>query len=201
MPDDDVHEMELRLLQHARDGDREARRALFERYREVAFRVAVRVVGHHDDALDVVQDSFIKAFDALASFQGDAAFKTWLMRIVNNRALDQIRSRRVRLAVSLDQGTDEARPASLPDHGEDRPLEQMDRRESAERIQMAMSRLPPAQQAVMALYVGGELTYGQIAEIVGVPVGTVMSRIFHARRQLHEMLPDLAGHDRSGSES
>jgi len=198
MADETVKETELRLVEQAAQGDRDARRALFEAYRDVAYRVAYRLLRNDADALDVVQDGFIKAFDALASFQRDAAFKTWLLRIVSNRALDLMRSRKVRLAAPLMPGHDTVAAPGGAATGGSRPLE---RRETAERIEQALAGLPPAQQAVMGLYVGGELTYGQIADIVGVPVGTVMSRIYHARRQLQEMLPDLARYGAGRSES
>lgn len=198
MADETVRESEVRLVEQAAEGDRDARKALFEAYRDVAYRVAYRLLRNDADALDVVQDGFIKAFDALATFQRDAAFKTWFLRIVNNRALDLMRSRRVRLAAPLEPGHDTVAAPGGTATGGSRPLEQ---REMAERIEQAMASLPPAQQAVMGLYGGGELTYGQIADIVGVPVGTVMSRIYHARRQLQEMLPDLVRYGAGRSES
>ena len=72
------------------------------------------------------------------------------------------------------------------------PADAMNRSELGERLHRAIESLPPDQRAVFALYASGEMTYGEIAEVVGVPLGTVMSRIYHARRKLHEMLPDLA---------
>lgn len=186
-----VDPLEVQLVQRAAEGDRDARRELFERHRESAFRVALRITGSRHDALDVVQDSFIKAFDGLEDFQRDAAFGTWLLRIVTNRALDHLRRQKVRLAVSLDaddQGV--GNTISRPD--DERPGEALERREQAERLRQAIDKLPPEQRAVFALYASGDVTYGQIAEIVGVPIGTVMSRLHHARRRLREMLADLA---------
>jgi RNA polymerase sigma-70 factor (ECF subfamily) len=110
-----------------------------------------------------------------------------LLRIVANRALDGLRARRVRLAKTLD---DEGQPPPVAeDEGVGRRLE---REELAERLRRAIDDLPPDQKATFSLHAAGELTYGQIAEILGVPVGTVMSRLFHARRRLHAALSDLA---------
>jgi RNA polymerase sigma-70 factor (ECF subfamily) len=187
-----VDNLEFQLVEQAVHGGRDARRELFERHREGAYRVARRITGRHEDALDVVQDSFIKAFERLGEFQRAAGFKTWLLRIVTNRALDLLRARKVRLAVSLDTGNDEPRfepPAGAePEH----PGADLERRELADRLQRAVESLPPEQRAVFALYATGEMTYGQIAEAVGIPIGTVMSRLYHARRRLHQLLEDLA---------
>lgn len=192
MSDSIVQASELRLVEAAARGDRDARRELFERYREAALRVAMRVTGREADALDVVQDSYIKAFESLGSFAGESSFKTWLLRIVHNKALDHLRSRRVRLAARLDADDERPAPAALVPATDGRPERSLDRAELRERLERAIAELPPDQRAVFALYASGELTYGQIAEIVGVPIGTVMSRIFHARRRLHERLADLA---------
>ena len=191
MPDTNVHTSELRLVEKAADGDRDAKRDLFERYRDVAYRVAFRVTGRHEDAMDVVQDGFIKAFENLGGFQRASSFKTWLLRIVNNKALDLLRSRKVRLAAPLDGGDDSPQAEYVGPARGDKPDDAMTRRELSERLHQAIESLPPEQRTVFALYAAGEMTYGEIAEVVGVPLGTVMSRIYHARRKLHEMLPDL----------
>jgi RNA polymerase sigma-70 factor (ECF subfamily) len=189
--DPTVQQTELRLVDAAIAGDDDARRALFERYRDVAYRVALRIVGRPEDALDAVQDGFIRALERLDSFKREARFKSWLLRIVSNRSLDLLRSRRVRLAVPLED--DEQRGAVVTDSDpRGRPGGRLERQELAERLRRAVDALPPDQRAVFALYATGELTYAEIAEAVGVPIGTVMSRLYHARRRLHAMLPDLA---------
>ncbi|MCK4343082.1 MAG: sigma-70 family RNA polymerase sigma factor [Phycisphaerae bacterium] len=187
-----VEQLEFRLVDLAATGDREARRELFERHRAAAYRVALRITRREEDALDVVQDSFIRAFDRLADFQRESGFKTWLLRIVSNKALDLLRARKVRLAISLNRG-DETPGLELPaaDAGH-RPGRQLERRELAERLHQALAALSAEQRAVFALYAGGDMTYGEIAEVLGIPIGTVMSRLYHARRRLHELLPDLA---------
>jgi RNA polymerase sigma-70 factor, ECF subfamily len=189
-----VDTSEVALVDAAAAGDRDARRALFERYREPAYRVAYRVTGRIEDALDVVQDSFISAFENLGRFQRDAGFKTWLLRIATNRALDLLRSRKVRLAAPLDGSEDH--PLEPAADGADElggaVLQTLERAELRERLHRALESLPPDQRAVFALYAEGEMTYGQIAEVLGIPIGTVMSRLFHARRRLREILPDLA---------
>ncbi len=187
-----VDTSELRQIDAATRGDAAARHALFERYREVAYRVALRITGRHEDALDVVQDGFIRAFDGLAEFQREAGFQTWLLRIVSNRALDLVRARRVRLAVPLDADDADGRATVPADERSPQPDAALEQSELAARLRVAIETLPPDQRAVFALYATGELSYGQIAETLGIPIGTVMSRLFHARRRLYERLPDLA---------
>lgn len=179
------------LIAAAGRGDREAQRELFERHREAAFHTALRITGRREDALDVVQDAFIKAFESLTRFQQDASFRTWLLRIATNRALDLMRARRVRLAATL--GGDEEHGGIDPPAPDSHDAEggRLARGELAARLQLAVDALPPDQRAVFSLYATGEVTYGEIAEIVGVPIGTVMSRLFHARRKLKELLGDL----------
>jgi RNA polymerase sigma-70 factor (ECF subfamily) len=183
---------EVRLVSDAAQGVHEARRQLFERHHQAAFEVALRITGHREDALDVVQDGFIKAFDGLQGFQREAGFKTWLLRIVTNRALDLLRSRRVRRATSLDgrDGEEGGVPLAAQDASA-RPGVELERRELGERVARAVAALPAEQAAVFALFSRGEMTYGQIAEVLGIPIGTVMSRLFHARARLKEALADL----------
>jgi len=183
---------EAGLCRRAAEGDRDARRELFERYREAAYQAAFRVTGRREDALDVLQDAFIKAFEGLAGFQREAGFKTWLLRIVTNRSLDVLRARKVRLAVPIDAAPENGRTVPLVSDDAEAPGAELERHELAERIQAAVEKLPAEQKTVFALYATGEMTYGQIAGALGIPIGTVMSRLFHARRKLHELLADLA---------
>lgn len=187
-----VDALELSLVDRAAAGDRDARRQLFERHREAAFRVALRVTRREADALDIVQDSFIRAFERLAEFQRGASFRTWLLRIVANRAIDALRSRKVRLALPLDGSADNPGLALAAPDGDAAPSAALERRELALRLHRAIESLPAEQRAVFALFATGEMSYAEIAAALGIPIGTVMSRLFHARRRLLELLPDLA---------
>jgi RNA polymerase sigma-70 factor (ECF subfamily) len=195
-----VDTSEVSLVRRAAAGERDARRELFERHRAAAYRVALRVTGREADALDVVQDSFIRAFERLGEFQHEASFQTWLLRIVTNRALDLLRARKVRLAIPLDGGDDDPGPALAADDEALRPDRTLEDRELADRLQQAIESLPPEQRAVFALHAVGDMTYGQIAEVMGVPIGTVMSRLYHARRRLRQLLEDLAPDKMTNSE-
>lgn len=182
-----VDPKEQRLIASAVAGDSAARWELFEGHRDVAYRVAARIIGRHDDALDAVQDAFIKAFDRLGELASGDGFRAWLLRIVANRALDMLRAKRVRRATSLDRGEDDG---GAPEPASDAAAVDADieSAEATEQVQRAVDRLPPDQKAVFSMYATGELTYGEIAAALGVPIGTVMSRLFHARKKLQEML-------------
>lgn len=186
-----VNVLEIRQVAAAARGDRDARRALFERHRETVYRAALRITGRHEDALDVLQDSFIRAFERLDTFQGGSAFRTWLLRIVANRALDLTRAKKVRMAAPLlgEEG-EEWRPIAAGQQAP--PGQRLEQVELGDRLQQAIDALPADQKAVFSLHAAGELTYGEIAEILGVPAGTVMSRLYHARQRLHQALADLA---------
>ncbi len=179
---------EVRLLSAAAAGDQQAQMTLFEDYRDVAYRTAYRILGNEADALDVVQDAFIRAFGRMQSFRQTSSFKTWLLRITSNRALDVVRSRRVRLAASLDAGDDEqgSRLPADPDAAD--PSADVEQRELMARVQAAIDRLPEEQKQVIALYGAGDMTYGDIAAALDVPIGTVMSRLHNARKRMREWL-------------
>ena len=175
----DVRTSDTTLVQRVRERDAAAREELFQRYRGEAYRVAYRLLGHEDDALDAVQDAMLKAFSALDGFDGRSEFRTWLLRIVTNTALDGGR-RRKRLArdgTSLDHSPVE--PSISEDPAKD--LHQQDLRRMLDR---ALGGLTSTLRGTFVLFAETGLSYKEIAEIQQVPIGTVMSRIHAAREKL-----------------
>ena len=173
------------LARHAA-GDLAALDELFRRYRGVAYRVAYRLLGREADALDAVQDGFVNALTHLDRFGGRSSFKTWLLRVVCNAALDVGRQRK------RDERVPQAPPDPAPDHfgpddaaPADAGLERADLRRL---IDAALARLPDAQRQTFVLHVEGELTYREVAETLGISIGTVMSRLFYARQKLKDLL-------------
>src|SRR5689334_12655708 len=168
-------------------GQRGALEELFQRYRLLAYRVAYRLLGREADALDAVQEGFVKALTHLHGFQGRSSFKTWLLRVVSNAALDLGRQRSRREAVSLhalEPGEHEFRPlVSLPDPGQN-----LDQDELRGLLALALRTLPEAQRKTFVLHVDGELNYREVAEVLGISIGTVMSRLFYARQKLRAYL-------------
>lgn len=177
------------LVRRAQAGDGEAFRLLHEAHRDVAFRVAWRLLGNREDALDVVQDGFVRAFAALGSLGDGAGFRAWLLRIVSNRAIDWRRARRLRRMRPLHAADDDA-PGIAEPAAVDPPDAEIQQRELAEAVQHALDRLPDDSRTVLAMYATGQMSYQQIAEALGIPIGTVMSRLYHARRRMRDLLAD-----------
>jgi RNA polymerase sigma-70 factor, ECF subfamily len=176
------------LLDRFAAGDRAAFDELFRRHRGVAFRVAYRLLGHEADALDAVQDGFIKVLTHLDRFHGRSSFKTWLLRIVSNAALDigRQRKRAIRFPQMLgDDSTDRFGPGELPAADEE-----LTRADLRTKIDAALARLPENQRQTFVLHVDGGLAYREIAEVLGISIGTVMSRLYYARQKLKPLLAD-----------
>jgi RNA polymerase sigma-70 factor (ECF subfamily) len=176
------------LLDRFARGDRIALDELFRRYRAVAYRVAYRLLGREADTLDAVQDGFVKALTHLDRFRGHSSFKTWLLRIVSNSALDLGRLRKR-------DGWNDRPPGSVsPDLAETQsaspPDAELERADLRRVIEAALSRLPAAQRQTFVLHVDGELSYREVADALGISIGTVMSRLFYARQKLKALLSD-----------
>jgi RNA polymerase sigma-70 factor, ECF subfamily len=175
------------LIARAARGDRPALDELFRRYRDTAHRVAYRLLGHPDDALDAVQDGFIKALTHLDGFEHRCTFKTWLLRVVSNAALDLGRQRRrrdelnavVTERVALDGGT-------TPDHTD--PIREAEEADLRRALAAALQQIPESQRRTFVLHVDGGLSYREVADALGISIGTVMSRLFYARQKLKGLL-------------
>ena len=171
------------LVDRARAGDQAACAELFRRHRNDAYRLAYRQLGNEHDALDVVQESMIKAFGALADFDGRSGFRTWLMRIVVNTALDWGRRRNRRATLPIGDGT--GGPAEIPEPADDvDPALGLHREDLRRALDRALDRLTPALRSTFVLFAESGLSYKEIAEALGIPIGTVMSRIHSAREKL-----------------
>ncbi len=173
------------LIDRTLRGDRSSLDGLMLRHHAVAYRVARRLLRHEADALDAVQDGFVNVLSHLERFRGQSSFRTWLLRIVSNAALDIGRARQrrdTRFAAPAEdfQGVHDSRSAPL-DHG----LERADLRGL---LHDALADLPDAQRQTFVLHIDGDLSYREVAEVMGISIGTVMSRLFYARRRLREAL-------------
>ena len=177
------------LLARAAAGDRSALDELFRRYRQPAYRVAFRLLGNEPDALDAVQEGFVKALTHLSGFQGRSSFKTWLLRVVSNASLDLGRQRGRRESLSLDAApADEAfSPRLLTADESGLGLERADlRRQLAE----ALATLSDAQRQTFVLHADAGLSYREVADALGISIGTVMSRLYYARQKLRTYLSE-----------
>jgi RNA polymerase sigma-70 factor, ECF subfamily len=184
------------IVERARAGDRAAFQTLFEKYHRRAFAIAIGVVKRPEDALDVVQDAFIKVHKHIGNFQGSSSFYTWLYRIVMNLAIDHIRkARKVTEWGDEVQREDDAGDGTLVPHMPDEnPSKAAIRRELSGKIHAALETLPEYHRAVIVLREVEGMSYEEMAQVLDVPKGTIMSRLFHARRKLQEQLqPYLEG--------
>ena len=182
------------LIKRAVVGDRESLEELFGRYRLVAYRVAHRLLGNEADALDAVQDAFVKALLHLPSFQGRSSFKTWMLRVVSNAALDLGRQRGRRETLSMDAlgptYREECEPLVHPE-----PSRELDRQDLRGKLNEALAQLPVAQRQTFVLHAEAELSYREVAETLGISIGTVMSRLYYARQRLRTLLEPWMKHE------
>jgi RNA polymerase sigma-70 factor (ECF subfamily) len=174
------------LLARFKAGDRRALDLLFQRYRAVAYQVAYRLLGHEADALDAVQDGFIKVLTHLDAFEGRSTFKTWLLRVVSNTALDLGRQRGRREAFSLDAARTDGEVPVPPVESD--PAAGMERADLRRLLDEALAVLPEAQRRTFVLHADAGLSYREVADTLGISIGTVMSRLFYARQKLRGYL-------------
>jgi RNA polymerase sigma-70 factor (ECF subfamily) len=193
-------ERDRALVERARGGDKDAFRALFVRYHRRAFALAIGVVHNQDDALDVVQEAFLKAHRHLANFEGTASFYTWLYRIVTNVAIDHLRKQSRAQNVDYDDAVahlEEDAPvgeeALLPQLLGGNPSKELARREIREKIEAALARLSANHRAVLIMREIDGLSYEEMAKAMKCSKGTIMSRLFHARRHMQKLLLEYMG--------
>ena len=178
------------LVVAARNGDEQAFENLFNRHRQKIFRVVLRYAHVHEDAEDIVQESFQKAFVYLHKFEGKSSFSTWLTRIAINESLMLLRHGRALREVSIDDHSEaEGSVASLeiPDSRQD-PEASYLQRERARVLLSALKHLRPRMRRALELRELAEFSTQQTAEQMGLSVGAVKARIFHGRRKLRERL-------------
>lgn len=182
---------EEKLIRQTLAGEKDAFRLLVEQYEKRVFAMAFQIVKSREDAEDIVQESFVKAYLSLAEFRGDGSFYTWLYRIVYNLALDYKRriSRRGGASVELDETI--AHQANAFMGKMDMPGDALDRREQREALKRALNGLSEEHRVAVMLRELDGLSYEEIAEVTGVSRGTVMSRLHYARKKLQSVLIEL----------
>lgn len=195
------------LVQMTLKGDKEAYRALVERYQSRLFSTALDIVKTREDAEDVVQETFVKAFLSLGQFKGQSSFYTWLYRICFNMAID-IRRKAGRRGgthlefkehlgvnrTAVEDGARESGGGGTGHHPQrvEGPHDALARKELGHKIQEVLGELSEEHRAVIMLREIDGLDYDEIAKAIGVPKGTVMSRLFYARKALQKALEEFA---------
>ncbi len=182
------------LIERAQAGDLGAFRGLVERHQRRAFAVALALVRDENDASELVQDAFLRAYKSLPSFHGGSSFFTWLYRIVTNLGIDLIRKPGRHQVDGFDENRHDSNEAvDLPFVGRldgADPADQVRRREIGARVQTALDALPSYHRAVIVMREIDGMSYEEMAKVMEVSKGTIMSRLFHARQKLQRALAD-----------
>ncbi|OLC39839.1 MAG: hypothetical protein AUH81_00395 [Candidatus Rokubacteria bacterium 13_1_40CM_4_69_5] len=179
------------LIERCRQGDLAAFEPLVEKYRERVWRLACNFLRDPEEAWDVAQEAFVRAWQALPSFRGQSAFYTWLFRITMNVATDRARQRAARgRAFGTERVSEEEWERVMVDQAA-APDDVAMRAEERERIRRALEALPPHHRAIIMLGDLEGLSYREIAEVLDIPMGTVMSRLHNARKRLRQVLGPL----------
>ena len=195
---DAVDVADLHLVESLRDGSERAYEELLLRFQQPVYALALRLLDDPSEACDVVQEVFLKVFRNVGSFRGQSTLKTWIYRITVNEAHNARRwfFRHRRAEVELDKNPDECRSLKeiIPDRGRS-PFDEAFDGEQHLMIEAALKRINPIFREAVALRDISDLAYEEIAEILGVSLGTVKSRILRGREALRE---ELAGSLKSG---
>jgi RNA polymerase sigma factor (sigma-70 family) len=183
------HLSDEELLGLTAQGNMGAFGQLIERHKDRVYRVVYRMVGHEQDAQDLAQDVFLRAYRSLHTFRGDARFTTWLHRLTVNLTLDWLRSRGRRpVQVPLETEGDDGSTYSHIPSDEPTPEEQVLRQQRRQELLAAVEGLSPDYREVVVLHHFQGLSYQSIAERLGCPVRTVETRLYRARQQLKRVL-------------
>ena len=165
---------------------------LVARHRDKIYARAFSMMRNEEEAIDLSQEAWVKAWQRLKQFQGDSSFATWMTRIVINLCLDQLRRQKRTRAESIEQldeelgGVERQMPVIATN-----PSEGLERSELRKRIDKAMNQLSYEHRTVLILHEFEEMEYKQIAKVMNCSIGTVMSRLFYARRRLASLLQSL----------
>ncbi len=180
------------LVRSAQKGDMQAFEELVARHRDKIYARAFSMMRNEEEAIDLSQEAWVKAWQRLKQFQGEASFVTWMTRIVINLCLDQLRKQKRLRAESVEQmdeesgGVERHMPVVIPN-----PTERLERSELRQRIDRALGQLSHEHRTALILHEFEDLEYKEIAKRMGCSIGTVMSRLFYARRKMAALLAGL----------
>lgn len=184
-----TREQEALTVQRVLDGDVNEYEKLVLEYQKNVYNLALRMTGDAEDAADMAQEAFIKAYNSLASYRGDSRFSVWLYRIVSNVCLDFLRARKRRQTMSLSVVDDEGEETELEISDESAsPEKLLERSMTRDAVRRGLQELTPEYRQILILRELQGMSYDEIAETLGLESGTVKSRIFRARKKLCSFL-------------
>ncbi len=176
------NDLDISLVRRFKQGDQRAFNRIVNRYQQRLYYLALRMVNNHEDAADISQDAFVKAYEGLSKFQENSSLYTWLYRIVVNFAINHQRKKRLRAFIRLE----DVKPLSASPSGS--PDKMLEQNELAHAVDKAIQGLPERQKAIFILRYYENLSHREIAEIVGRSVGSVKASYFHAVNKLRKEL-------------
>jgi RNA polymerase sigma-70 factor (ECF subfamily) len=182
-----VEQTDADLVRQTLSGNTSAYNGLVQRYQRQVYNLAYRMLGNAEDAGDLVQDTFLRAYGALSSFRQDASFLTWLYKIASNLCIDQLRSRKAKSTLSLDVELEEGREPAA-DIRSSGPEEAAVRSSVQDVVQRAVLNLPDKYRAVVVMRHLQDMSVDEIARILDLPTGTVKTHLFRARDMLRGRL-------------
>lgn len=190
------------LIRRAQRGDADAFEQLLLEHQKNVYNLCYRMAGNPDDAMDLSQETFLRAWRCLDQYQFASAFSTWLYRLCSNICIDFLRRRRRQQTVPLtfEDADGEEQTYAVPD-AQPLPEEQVELKLTCETLAAAMAQLLPEHRAVLQLRVVNEMSYEQIADVLDIQIGTVKSRLSRARNQLKKILERGNLSRRASSES
>ena len=184
-----THDEEMRIIAKVLDGDTNAFEALVEDQKKVVFNLALRMLGNEEDAYDISQEAFLKAYTNLSSFRGDCKFSSWLYKLTTNLCLDFIRKRNRQKVIPLvyEDEDGDSEYMDIPDESFS-PEIQTEQKQLRESVRAGLNQLPAQQREILVLREIGGLRYDEIGRQLDLEEGTVKSRIFRARKKLCDIL-------------
>lgn len=185
-------EADTELLKAVLAGDTTAYRGLVEKYQSRVYAMVFGMLRNREDARDVTQEAFVKAYNSLDRFRLESSFYTWLYRIAMNLSIDLIRKRKRRKQTSFDEAiaSRDGDGGIAAIHSGDSPTKSLERKQLYGRIMVALDQLPEDQRQAVLLRELEGLSYREISDVMEIPEGTVMSRLFYARKKLQSILAE-----------
>jgi RNA polymerase sigma-70 factor (ECF subfamily) len=182
------------LIARIQEGDRQAFEVLVKSYMQRAYYVALGFLRNHDDALDTSQEAFVRVLRNIHRFHAEADFFPWLYQIVKNLSLNLLRKRATQKQQSLDTLVDDAHVQFASPQPNARDI--CARNETHKHLWAAIERLKPQNREIVMMNHFHHMTYQEIAHALGIPIGTVMSRLYYARRELRDLMKDYLDESR-----
>jgi RNA polymerase sigma-70 factor (ECF subfamily) len=184
-------EVDRQLVRRVLGGEREAFRELVQRHQARVFHLARSLLRNPADAADIAQEAFVRAYGSLGRYRAEGSFTAWIAKITNNLAIDFLRRQKIQASTELDENltdSDASHAGILASQVPADPQASTLRHELGRELERALGRLPEKHRSILILREIDGLTYQELSETLAVPVGTVMSRLFHARAKMQEML-------------